>query len=76
MVQNPHLLAELEQRLAAAEPVDYQRNLAWYEAMVELAWKLGVWPPLGDPLEGIEVDIAWAKACRAVRDPNRSGSST
>jgi hypothetical protein len=64
MIKDAKYFEEWERRLIASEPPDYERNLRIVEAMVAEARALGVWPPQ-DPLEGIEVDIRWAKALNA-----------
>ena len=60
MIKDAKYFEEWENQLIAAEPPDYQRNLRIFEAMLEEARLLGVWPPR-DPLEGIEVDIRIAR---------------
>ncbi|MGH9417729.1 MAG: hypothetical protein ACRD01_13995 [Terriglobales bacterium] len=43
---------------SAAEPVDYERNLRWFDAALAHARALGAWPP-ADPLEGFEANLAY-----------------
>jgi len=54
------LLVRLETELARRAP-DHSQNLAIYESLYEEALAFGSLPPQ-DPLEGIEVDIALARA--------------
>jgi hypothetical protein len=49
-------------------PMSYLANLRIFEALFREARALGAFP-LRDRLEGIEVDIALAKAIRRVRRP-------
>jgi hypothetical protein len=57
-------IAELDRRLARERPVDHRLNLKKFEALYQQAVKLGVWRK-GDPLEGIEADIRYARAINA-----------
>jgi hypothetical protein len=68
MIQNPELVEAFERRLIASEPPNYLRSLALFEAMWREAVALGVLPSK-DPLEGIEVDIALAKALHVRPTP-------
>ncbi|MGH9414945.1 MAG: hypothetical protein ACRD0Y_14540 [Terriglobales bacterium] len=49
----------------AASPSDYERNLRWFEAAVEHARALGVWPP-ADPMEGFEEKLAYVHRLHAM----------
>jgi len=60
MIRRPDLVEAFENELAAREPPDYARNLKIFEALMQEARRLGVWPP-ADPLEGIEVDLRLAR---------------
>jgi hypothetical protein len=57
-----------ERAQAASTAPDFFRNQTIFEAMVEQARAAGNWPPQ-DPLEGIEVDIALAKALNVQLPP-------
>jgi hypothetical protein len=54
-----------EAEFQASEPVDFRRNLALFQSMLEEATRLGVFPPDG-PLEGLEVDIRLARTINLV----------
>jgi hypothetical protein len=66
MIKDVKAWEEWELMWRAQEPVDYARNLAIFEAMIEHARALGVWPP-ADPLEGLETCIRMAKALNAIK---------
>ncbi len=53
-----------EEDLQRNEPVDIDQNFRLMDAMLQEARQLGVFPP-SDPLEGLEVDILYAKAINA-----------
>lgn len=57
MIRDPEGWRAWESASLAAEPPDYERNLRWYAAMLELARELKVWPP-ADPLEGFDEELA------------------
>ena len=65
MIRDVRAWEDFERELARREPVNYQRNLELFEALLEEARALGRWPP-DDPLEGIELDIRFAAALRAL----------
>jgi len=73
---NFHAIAELDRRLARERPVDYRLNLQKFEALYQQAVKMGVWRK-GDPLEGIEADIRYARAIngRSVTDSEIEAAS-
>ena len=50
-----------EEELLRKEPVHVEKNFRVMDAMYEEARQLGLFPPL-DPLEGLEIDILYAKA--------------
>ena len=62
------MLDAFEQELRRREPPDYERNLQIFEALYAHAQSFGVLP-LTDPLEGIEVDIALARALNVQTNP-------
>ena len=66
MIKDAEYFARWEREFSAREKPDYEKNLRIFEAMIEHARRLGVWPP-ADPLEGIEVDIKLAKVINALR---------
>jgi len=66
MIRDPKLWQEFLDEEARREEVDYYRNLAIFEALLDLARALGRWPP-EDPLEGIEVDIRVARILNGQR---------
>jgi hypothetical protein len=49
------------------EPIDFQKNFQIITALFEEAKLLGVFP-LKNPLEGIEIDIKYAKVINSVSD--------
>ncbi len=57
---NPHRLQQFEHRLIKQTPPDYYTNLKIVEALFQEATTLGIFP-LSNPLDGIEVDIHYAK---------------
>jgi len=60
MIQNIHLIEELNKVLIRASTPDYFQNLAIFEGLYREAIALGALP-LKDPLEGIENDIRLAR---------------
>ena len=66
MIKDPKLWQEFLDEEARREEVDYYRNLAIFEALLDLARALGRWPP-EDSLEGIEVDIRVARILNGQR---------
>lgn len=69
MVKGSHRWQEWEREYIASSPPDFFRNQTIFEAMVAQAREAGVWPP-ANPLEGIEVDIALAKALNVQLTPS------
>lgn len=67
MIRRNPLLDEFERAQERRKP-DHARNLQIVNGLLEEAWTLGVFP-LKNPLEGIEVDIEYARALRCVRKP-------
>jgi len=65
MIRDWKSFEQWENELIASEPADHERNVKIFEAMIEYARHLGVWPP-ADPLEGIEVDIEIARIINAL----------
>jgi len=76
LIRRPDVVEAFENELAAREPTDYARNLEVFEALMQEARRLGVWPP-SDPLEGIEVDLRLARILNvralAGKDRPRAG---
>ncbi|MBL7661853.1 hypothetical protein JNK13_03770 [bacterium] len=70
MIKNPQMLEQFERDLISQTPVDLAQNFQLINSMYELAHALGVFP-LKNPLEGIEDDIALAKALNSVRTTPR-----
>lgn len=66
MITNPQRIRALDRELLLREQRTYAQNLAIFEAMVEHARALGVWPP-EDPLEGLEVDIEIARVVNVLK---------
>ncbi len=60
MIKNPEILQQFEDHLISSTPVDFEKNRAIAESLLELARALGTFPP-ADPLEGIEVKIRLAR---------------
>jgi hypothetical protein len=67
MIRRTKRLEEFEAKLMRETPADYRANLRIVEAMYEEARLLGVFP-LKDPLEGIDVDIRYARAINVRTD--------
>ena len=65
MLRRSPLLDEFEESQARRK-CDHARNLRIASALLEEAWAMGIFP-LKDPLEGIEVDIKYARAIRVRR---------
>lgn len=55
MVKNAELLDRFEREIINKKP-DFQKNLEIYEAMLEEARLLGIFP-LKDPMDGVDDDI-------------------
>ena len=60
MIRNPEKLAAFERALMRREKPDFERNLAWAEALREEAVMLGVWHR-PDPWEGLAFKIGFAR---------------
>jgi hypothetical protein len=60
MIQQTHLVEDLNKSQMRASRPDYFRNLRLFEALFREARALGALP-LKDPLEGIENDIRLAR---------------
>jgi hypothetical protein len=67
MIKNPKKLHEFETNFVRKEPVDVHKNFRIMTALLEEAIALGVFP-LKNPLEGIEIDIKYAKVINSVSD--------
>jgi hypothetical protein len=65
MIRRSSLFDEFEESQTRRK-VDHARNLRIASALLEEAWAMGVFP-LKDPLEGIEVDIKYARVIRVRR---------
>lgn len=66
MIRNRKVLEKFEQDLARRERSSLKKNLEIVDALYQEAVALGVFP-LKNPLEGIEIDIKFAKAAKRVR---------
>ncbi len=66
MITRPDLVEAFERELIRSTPIDYERNLRIMEGLLEFARMVGAIPPK-DPLEGIDVDIRWARAINGRR---------
>jgi hypothetical protein len=64
MIKDRDYWQQWEENGPLREPLDYQRNLRLFEAMLSLARTLGVWPP-SDPLEGLDTKIRMARMLNA-----------
>ena len=69
MIKNPNRLRQFETDLIKNEPVDIQENFRIMTALFEEATALGIFP-LKNPLEGIEIDIRYAKVINSVSNPS------
>ena len=68
MMQNTHLIEEMNKARIRASRPNYFRNLRLFEALYREAMVLGVLP-LKDPLEGIENDIRLARVLNVHKAP-------
>ena len=66
MVKNPKILKRFEFDLIRRSRHGYNHNVKIANELLRLAIKLGVFPPK-NRLDGIEVDIKFAKAMNSVR---------
>lgn len=66
MIRHIEAWRKWEAAQRAAEPVDYERNLRWYESALEYARALGAWPP-ADPMEGFEQKLAYIHRLHGVK---------
>ncbi|MBX6423241.1 hypothetical protein [Thermosulfurimonas sp. F29] len=73
MIKNIRKWREFERRWEAEQPVDYRANYRIFMELMEMARKMGVWPP-SDPLEGLEVDIKVARLLNRFRYESSSRS--
>lgn len=69
MIRNRKLIDAFERALSAAQPADFESNMAIVTALYEEARALGIFP-LKDPLDGIDVDIRLAWAVNHVSNPS------
>ena len=67
MIKNPKRLQKFETNLIQKEPIDIHKNFRIMAALFEEAVLLGIFP-LKNPLEGIEIDIKYAKVINSVSD--------
>ncbi len=51
----------------ADEPIDFDKNLRWYESALEYARALGAWPP-ADPMEGFEQKLAYIHRLHGLKN--------
>ena len=65
MIRRPDLLEEFEDDLVRKTPSNHMQSLRIVEALYEEARQLGAFPP-EDPLEGIEVDVRYARAINVL----------
>jgi hypothetical protein len=61
---------DFERNLIRSEKTDWRKNLAIADALIKEAVSLGTFPPK-NPLEGLEIDIKFAKALNHVRTTPR-----
>lgn len=66
MIKDPKFYEEWERKELASEPPDYERNLKMFEALVEHARVMGVWPP-DDPVEDLGAIIRVAKVMNGIK---------
>jgi hypothetical protein len=74
MIRNANLLKKFETEQIQRRKPDYFQNLRIFESLYNEAINLGIFP-LKDPLEGIEVDIALAKALNVRRVARKTRSN-
>lgn len=65
MIRDPQAVEAAEIERMRRTPVDYERNFAIFESMLEHAIAMGAMP-VQDPLYGIEAKIRLAKAMNEV----------
>lgn len=66
MIKDKKALEEFERELAKRTKANYKKNLQIFDALLEHAKKLKVFPPK-NLLEGIEVDIRIARILNSVK---------
>lgn len=72
MIRDPEGFQRWEAKQAAAGDMDQEARLRWFDAMIEHARALGVWPP-ADPLEGLAEKLEWIHALHSY--PHGDGNS-
>jgi len=55
-----------EEELRASSEVNIEENLRIFEILLEFAKEMGLLPPK-DPLEGLEIDIKYARVINATK---------
>lgn len=70
MVKNRRLFEKFERNFIRKEPVDYERNIRIFSEMLTFAKEMGKMPP-SDPLEGIDVDIKYARAINGIKSSSQ-----
>lgn len=66
VIKDPERWRKWEDEQLRSEPLDYGKNLAIFEALLQYAREMGVFPP-ADPLEGIEVDMRVARIVNGLK---------
>ena len=73
MIKDVAFWEKWEAQTVLRQPADFARNLRLVEALYEHARRLGAFPP-SHPLEGLENDIALAKALNALPTAGEAGA--
>jgi len=68
MIRNVEKWLQWEEGYIASEPSSHIENLRLADSMIELATRLGVFPP-ADPLDGLDHKIRLAKALNVRISP-------
>jgi hypothetical protein len=66
VIKDSVLWQRWEDEQLRSEPLDYAKNLAIFEALLQYAREMGVFPP-ADPLEGIDVDVRVARIVNGLK---------
>jgi hypothetical protein len=70
MIKDSRHLLEFERSLIRSTKPDWRKNLEIANALIKEAQSLGVFPPK-NPLEGLDIDIKFAKAINSVQTTPR-----
>jgi hypothetical protein len=66
MIKNKKLVEKLEKELIRREPVNIEKNLKIFNTLLKFAKEMKKFPT-PNPLEGIEIDIKYARAINGIK---------